>query len=171
MNIESLFQSASFPLFRRTKKRIGHRFPFMALLLALLLTSVLMVTAQTPINPDTPPNELPTAINVVYSFSPANNYVPFLGYTNLEGAFCTANLIQDSDGKLYGVAPSGGDFGGSTVFSLNTDGSDFMVLHTFTYVSYVSNPSLGVFYQSNNDGINRRVWFWGLTANSTARLR
>ena len=106
-------------------------------LLAVFLALILTAAAQPgPGTPNTPPVELPTPVNVAYSFSAATNYVPFLGYTNPEGAFCTAMLVQGSDGKLYGVAPSGGDFGGGTVFSLNTNGNDFTVLHTFTPLAW-----------------------------------
>ena len=145
MTVESLFQSTSFSSFRRMKVRSRSGFLFVAFALsAFLLASILTVAGQPhPMDPNAPPVELPAPVNVVYSFSPATNYVPSLGYTNLEGAFCTANLIQDTDGELYGVAPSGGDFGGGTVFSLNTNGNDFTVLHTFT-----ASP----FRSGNDDG-------------------
>jgi len=160
MNTESLFQSDSFRSFCRWKIGIAS---------GLLFASILTVAAQpvpiNPVNPNTPPVELPTPVNVVYSFSPATNYIPFLGYTNMEGAFCTANLIQGSDGKLYGVAPSGGEFGGGTVFSLNTDGTDITVLHAFTGVSYVGNPSEGLFLFSNNDGNKPTGLMLGLDGN------
>jgi uncharacterized repeat protein (TIGR03803 family) len=93
---------------------------------------MLPAAAQIAQNPNKPPFELRTPVNVPYSFSAATNYVPFLGYTNADGAFCTASLVQGSDGRLYGVAPSGGDFGSGTVFSLNIDGNGFAVLHTFS---------------------------------------
>ncbi len=95
---------------------------------------------------------MPTIVNVLYSFSPATNYVPFLGYTNSEGAFCTSALVQDDNDKLYGVAPGGGDFGGGTVFSLNTNGTDFKVLHTFTQVTEIFHLPNDGYYQYNIDG-------------------
>src|SRR5260370_36123953 len=74
---------------------------------AFHFASVLTLVAQ-PANPVPPTVQLPTPITVAYNFSPATNYVPFLGYTNQEGAFCTAHFIQVGAGRLYGVAPSGG---------------------------------------------------------------
>ena len=56
----------------------------------------------------------------------------------------TANLIQGSDGTLYGTTSgSGTSFGGNygTVFKLNTNGSGFTVLHTFTNSPDGANPS------------------------------
>ena len=99
--------------------------------IAFLFVPVLTLAAQPPQHLPGPV-QLPTPITVAYSFSPATNYVPFVGYTNQEGAFCTASLIQGEGGRLYGVARSGGRFGGGTVFSAQPDGNDFTVLHTFS---------------------------------------
>jgi uncharacterized repeat protein (TIGR03803 family) len=127
-----------------------------------LCASNLRLTAQ-PANPVPTPVQLPTPITVAYNFSPATNYVPFLGYTNQDGAFCTANLIQDGSGRLYGVAPSGGSFGGGTVFSTRPEGGDFAVLHTFSLLSSRSG-------MSNSDGnqptgliLGRDGWLYGTT--------
>lgn len=59
-------------------------------------------------------------------------------------------LIQGSDGKIYGTTgpnTSGADIGG-TIFSMNSDGSSFAVLHWFT--NFVSNGSAN----TNSDGIS-----------------
>lgn len=135
--------------------------------LLFVVASVLRLTAQ-PASPVPTTVQLPTPITVAYNFSPATNYVPFLGYTNQEGAFCTANLIQDGDGRLYGVAPSGGSFGGGTVFSTGPQGGDFTVLHTFSPLSWrsgVSNPdgSKPTGLVLGNDG-----WLYGTTAQGGA---
>jgi len=124
---------------------------------AFLLASALTLAAQ-PGNPTPTPVQLPTAVSVVYSFSSTTSYVV---YTNHDGAFCSASLIQDASGKLYGVAPSGGDFGGGTMFSIRTDGSGFTVLHTFSAftgrpISDGSKPT-GVIL--GTDG-----WLYGTTA-------
>lgn len=157
MEVKSLFRSSRFRAFCRQKFGIGGGF---------FLASILMVAAQ--ISPR-PPNaklvELPASVNVLYTFNSATNYVPFLGYTNLEGASCTASLIQGRDGKLYGVAPSGGEFGGGTVFTLNTDGTGLAVLHAFTAVTYVSSVPLGIFPFSNSDGNKPTGLMLGLDGN------
>lgn len=47
-----------------------------------------------------------------------------------EGAFPVANLLQGSDGALYGTTAGGNDNSG-TVFRINPDGSGFETLHRF----------------------------------------
>ena len=50
--------------------------------------------------------------------------------TNADGAGPVAGLILSSN-TLYGTAAGGGTNGNGTIFSINTDGSSFTVLHTF----------------------------------------
>ena len=52
-------------------------------------------------------------------------------YTNSDGAYPAAGLIL-SGNTLYGTASGGGTNGNGTVFAVNTDGTGFTVLHTFT---------------------------------------
>ena len=68
---------------------------------------------------------------VLHSFTATD---PVTG-TNLDGAFPAAGLVL-SGNTLFGTAEEGGTnsqfgFGEGTVFSINTDGMDFTVLHTF----------------------------------------
>jgi len=51
--------------------------------------------------------------------------------TNNDGAFPNSDLIL-SGSTLFGTATEGGYFGNGTVFKINTDGSDFAVLHHFS---------------------------------------
>ncbi|HYA79215.1 MAG TPA: choice-of-anchor tandem repeat GloVer-containing protein, partial [Candidatus Nitrosopolaris sp.] len=53
------------------------------------------------------------------------------GITNWDGAEPKADLVL-SGNTLYGTAPLGGTNGYGTVFAVNTDGTGFTVLHTFT---------------------------------------
>src|SRR5439155_5644471 len=48
-----------------------------------------------------------------------------------EGAGCLAELLEGSDGVLYGTTLRDGSYGDGTVFSLNKDGSNFQTLHHF----------------------------------------
>ena len=66
-------------------------------------------------------------------------------YTNSDGANPEAGLIL-SGNTLYGTATFGGSSGYGTVFALNTDGSGFVTLHSFT----ASDPNTGI----NSDGAN-----------------
>jgi uncharacterized repeat protein (TIGR03803 family) len=53
-------------------------------------------------------------------------------FTNgTDGESPEAGLVL-SGTKLYGTAPGGGATGNGTVFSINTDGSDFRVLYAFS---------------------------------------
>src|SRR5207249_8175964 len=56
-----------------------------------------------------------------------------------------AGLVLGGD-TLYGTTSDGGAWGGGAVFKLNTDGSDFAVLHSFTAYS-----------SSNADGADPRA--------------
>jgi uncharacterized repeat protein (TIGR03803 family) len=62
-------------------------------------------------------------------------------YTNGDGVGPTALILSGS--RLYGTAYGGGSSGNGTVFAVNTDGTGFTVLHTFTagsgMVPYVTN--------------------------------
>jgi uncharacterized repeat protein (TIGR03803 family) len=65
--------------------------------------------------------------------------------TNLDGAYPVAGLVL-SGNVLYGMAGEGGSSGFGTVFSVNTDGSGFTNLHSFT----ATNGAFG----TNSDGAN-----------------
>jgi uncharacterized repeat protein (TIGR03803 family) len=69
---------------------------------------------------------------------------------NSEGAYPYAGLIL-SGNTLYGTANQGGSSGQGTVFSVNTDGTGFTNLHSFTVPSAPYPVYLG---GSNSDGAN-----------------
>ena len=83
-----------------------------------------------------------------------------------QGANPAARLIQGGDGTLYGSTSAGGSAAGSsigggwagTVFRVNTDGSDFSVLHDFIQPGDGSSPSGliqgadGTFYGTTSTG-------------------
>jgi uncharacterized repeat protein (TIGR03803 family) len=78
-----------------------------------------------------------TRFTNLYSFAPANtNSVGT--YTNSDGFefFFGLNL---SGNTLYGSAASGGSSGSGTVFALNTDGTGFTILHSFSALDSISN--------------------------------
>jgi uncharacterized repeat protein (TIGR03803 family) len=84
-------------------------------------------------------------LNVLYNFSS-----PSAGNsdTNNDGTSPEAALLLSSN-TLYGTAYDGGSNASGTVFKLDTDGSGFMVLHTFTAQLNDSNFV-------NSDGYNPR---------------
>jgi len=67
-----------------------------------------------------------TGYTILHSFSALMNN------TNSDGVYPQAGLVL-SGGTLYGTANGGGAHGGNgTVFAINTDGTGFTVVHTFT---------------------------------------
>jgi len=110
------------------KTRIKQLFLLPALVAGLGLMPASRVTAQSFTN--------------LYSFTAT--HVNSSGVsTNSDGAYPGAGLIL-SGNTLYGTASGGGTNGYGTVFAVNTDGTGFTVLHTFT--ALVSN--------TNSDGAN-----------------
>jgi uncharacterized repeat protein (TIGR03803 family) len=87
----------------------------------------------------------------LYSFTathlPASGSL--FGPTNGDGACPSGGLIL-SGNTLYGTASRGGESGNGTIFAINTDGSGFTNLHSFTGVSIILSGSTYVF--SNSDG-------------------
>jgi uncharacterized repeat protein (TIGR03803 family) len=73
------------------------------------------------------------------------NFTPLYNSTNSDGAGLQAGLILSSN-TLYGTAVQGGSSAGGTVFKVNTDGTGFTNLHSFTAAS----GPLG----TNSDGAN-----------------
>jgi uncharacterized repeat protein (TIGR03803 family) len=59
--------------------------------------------------------------------------------TNSDGAWPQAGLIL-ADNTLYGTAGFGGSSGAGTVFTINTNGTGFTNLHSFSYGSDRANP-------------------------------
>ena len=80
----------------------------------------------------------------LYSFTATSTSSP---YTNADGARLSAGLVL-SGNTLYGTAVGGGT-GNGTVFALNTDGTGFTNLHSFTVTSGGSLPNI-----RNADGAN-----------------
>ena len=69
------------------------------------------------------------------------------GVLNSDGAAPWGGLILSSN-TLYGTAESGGDYGNGTVYSVNTDGTGFTVLHVFTAGYYDNRRGI----TTNSDG-------------------
>ena len=66
---------------------------------------------------------------VLHTFA-TNDGALFANPTNADGAGPVAGLIL-SGNTLYGTAADGGTNGNGTIFSINTGGSNFTLLHTF----------------------------------------
>ncbi len=76
----------------------------------------------------------------IHNFSATNGPIA----TNTDGAQPVGGLLAVGS-TLYGTAGIGGSGGSGTVFSLNTDGSDFSTLYNFT-------PTSSAYPYTNSDG-------------------
>jgi uncharacterized repeat protein (TIGR03803 family) len=85
-----------------------------------------------------------TGFTNLYSFTAAPNP----NYTNSDGANPFGGLIL-SGNTLYGTAKQGGSSGVGTVFALNTDGTGFTNLYSFTGGSDGANPRAGLILSGN----------------------
>jgi uncharacterized repeat protein (TIGR03803 family) len=82
-----------------------------------------------------------TGFSTLYTLSP--NSVYHYGQVNSDGAVPYGLVL--SGNTLFGFAVDGGTGGNGTVFKLDTDGTGFLMLHSFTQTS---SP----YGQPNNDG-------------------
>src|SRR5208283_4005514 len=81
------------------------------------------------------------------------------GFTNLHSFTATSTLANTygtgpsglmlSGNTLYGTAQNGGSGGSGTVFALNTDGTGFTNLHSFTGGSDGASPVAGLILSGN----------------------
>jgi uncharacterized repeat protein (TIGR03803 family) len=110
------------------KTCIRNPFLLTALLAGLGLMLAVRVTAQT--------------LTTLYSFTATSGPLS----TNSDGAAPFAGLVLWGN-TLYGTTFGGGNSGGGTVFAVNTDGTGFTNLHSFT----ASSTNSSGFY-TNGDG-------------------
>ena len=75
-------------------------------------------------------------------------YPPGFYYTNSDGSVPFAGLILSSN-TLYGAAYDGGAFAGGTVFAVNTNGTSFTNLYSFTGGNDGGGPDAALVLSSN----------------------
>ena len=107
-----------------------------------------------------------TGYSVLKSFSALS---PAVGGTNYDGAKPRGQLIVDGD-TLYGTTFSGGIAGNGTVFKIQTDGSGFAVLKTFSALSNNTNadganPCAGLLL--NEGYLYGTAFYGGVYSNGT----
>jgi uncharacterized repeat protein (TIGR03803 family) len=76
-------------------------------------------------------NFLPTSRVMAQTFTTLHSFTALSGATNSDGVYPFAGLILSGD-TLYGTARDGGSCSNGTVFKMNTDGTAFTILHSFT---------------------------------------
>ena len=74
-----------------------------------------------------------TGFTVLHSFAAGSGTLPPSAFTNSDGTFPSGLIL--SGNTLYGTGVAGGSSGNGTVFALNTDGTGFTTLHSFTSLS------------------------------------
>jgi len=72
---------------------------------------------------------------VLYRFAPFTELNEAGAPKNTDGAYPGAELIEGSDGDLYGITGAGGANGTGVVFKIGKDGTGQQVLHTFAAVA------------------------------------
>src|SRR5947209_6474471 len=82
------------------------------------------------------------------TYTNLHSFTALVGSTNFDGAFPVAGLIL-SGNILYGTAAAGGASGNGTVFKLNTNGSGFTILRSFSGGSDGAAPVAGVILSGN----------------------
>jgi uncharacterized repeat protein (TIGR03803 family) len=110
-----------------------------------------------------------TATSVTYN--PFGTYTP--PYTNSDGAFPEEGVILSGD-TLYGTTACGGSSGWGTVFAINTNGTGFTNLYSFTGGSDGAFPYAGLLLSGNTlygtafwGGTNRTGTMFALNTDGT----
>jgi len=98
--------------------------------------------------------------NAMHSFTAA----PF--NTNSDGAIPYAGLtLGGNSNTWYGTASLGGSSGQGTVFAVNTDGTGFTILHSFTGGSDGATPWAGLTLSGNT--LYGTTYYGGASSNGT----
>jgi uncharacterized repeat protein (TIGR03803 family) len=101
-----------------------------------------------------------TGYTVLHTFSQYNPSNPdFASYINADGAHPFAGVILSGD-TLYGTAISGGSTGSGTVFALNTNGTSFRTVYSFTNGSDGSGPYGGLTLSLWHCVLRQHHWYW-----------
>ncbi|HVN41283.1 MAG TPA: choice-of-anchor tandem repeat GloVer-containing protein [Steroidobacteraceae bacterium] len=86
--------------------------------------------------------------SIIFRFDDYTSLNANSGPINVDGAYPQCELIEGSDGALYGVTTAGGPNGTGVVFRVSKDGTGYQVLHTF---GAITSPA-GVTPITNDDG-------------------
>ena len=89
-----------------------------------------------------------SAFTNLHSFTAVSNNLATGYFSNNDGMFPSGALLL-SGNTLFGTAPGGGSENLGTVFALNTDGSGFRILHSFTNNFDGSAPGAGLILSGN----------------------
>jgi uncharacterized repeat protein (TIGR03803 family) len=85
-----------------------------------------------------------SGFRILHNFAAFSTFNVLSDPINADGARPETELVEGSDGFLYGTTPVGGTNGTGVVFKLAKDGSGFAVIHTFDAVIAVDADNNGV---------------------------
>ena len=122
---------------------------FFAFALAMLAMGLVSLSAQT--------------FTTLHSFTGTSGYF----VTNSDGSSPACDLILSSN-TLYGTAGAGGNSGNGTVFKINTDGTGFTTLHSFSFTNDGATPFGRLLLSSN--ALYGTVAYGGSGGNSSGGL-
>jgi uncharacterized repeat protein (TIGR03803 family) len=89
-------------------------------------------------------------VGVIFSFDMSSNtYTKLHDFDGTHGGNPFENLIQATDGKLYGLTYMGGYYNDGVLFSFNITTSTYTDLFEFTGVNTGANPTRSVMQASN----------------------
>lgn len=80
-------------------------------------------------------NQDGTGFTVLHRFSPFTAANLAASPINTDGAYSSAELIEGSDGFIYGITGAGGPNGTGVIFRIAKDGTGFQVLHSFSAIT------------------------------------
>ncbi len=119
-------------------------------------------------------------LGTIFSFDPATaSFYTLYDFDNTHGSLAAADLLQASNGKLYGMTPSGGDNNIGVIFSFDPVTATLDKL--FDFESIAGNTPRGSFVQCSDGKLYGTTSYGGpslsgdlfsfdITANSISRL-
>ncbi len=90
--------------------------------------------------------------------------IDFNGLNN--GSMPASTLLLGSDGKIYGMTQLGGTNNLGTIFSLNTDGTNFSLLQNFDGLTKGANP-IGKLTEASNGALYGMTYGGGVNSRGT----
>jgi uncharacterized repeat protein (TIGR03803 family) len=96
---------------------------------------------------------------VIFSFDlSASTYIKLKDFDNINGANPYGNLMQASDGKLYGMTSAGGSSNVGVIFSFDPSASTYTKLKDYNGANG-ANPSYGSAFIEVNECIAGTTWY------------